>query len=309
MFMLDPLYTARLDPSLEGFLVRGKSQTTPTYLGLRMRAQLVAMPQILLLFILAQVWLSTSHFIFELEVDLDSVTAGDFSCDSGRYDDAQCCIYFEVFCLREGREDSLSFDDGNCPLGRNTERMNAYLENQSNTRRITSDSPWPVRKDVCVFCYAQDIKLIGTSIQITFQLYFETKDSEPGPSSDDDIDDIFINKALEVNTSYTEMEMFTGNLERVSFQARFRVMCQQNYYGARCDTHCEAQDDDENGHYTCNSAGSFQCLEGFENPNNNCLDSKFIMQIIIIKIKLAIGYIQATISCRHHLWLLTSAPK
>ena len=30
MFMLDPLYTARLDPFLEGFLVREKVQTTPT---------------------------------------------------------------------------------------------------------------------------------------------------------------------------------------------------------------------------------------------------------------------------------------
>ena len=110
-----------------------------------MRAQqLVAMPQVLFLLILAQVWLSTSHFIFELEVGLDSVTAGDFSCDSGCFDDAQCRIYFPVFCLREGREDSLSFDDRNCPLGRNTERMNAY-ENQPNTRTITSDSPWPVR--------------------------------------------------------------------------------------------------------------------------------------------------------------------
>ena len=78
-------------------------------------------------------------------MDLDSVTAGDFSCDGGAFDNAQCRLYFEVFCLREGREDTQSTNGNDCPLGRNTERMNAYLENQPNTRRITSDSPWPVR--------------------------------------------------------------------------------------------------------------------------------------------------------------------
>ena len=103
------------------------------------------MPQALVLLILAQVWLSRSHFVFELEVDLDSVTAGDFSCDIGTFDNAQCLLYFEVFCLREGRENSQSTDENDCPLGRNTERMNAYFENQLNTRTITSDSPWPVR--------------------------------------------------------------------------------------------------------------------------------------------------------------------
>ena len=103
------------------------------------------MPQALILLILAQIWLSRSQFVFELEVDLDSVTAGNFSCDSGIFDNAQCLLYLEVFCLREERENSQSTNGTDCPLGRNTERMNAYLENESNTRIITSDSPWPAR--------------------------------------------------------------------------------------------------------------------------------------------------------------------
>ena len=83
--------------------------------------------------------------MFELEVDLDSVTAGDFSCEIGIADnDPQCLLYFEIFCLREGRGNSQSTDENDCPLGKNTERMNAY-ENRPNTRIITSDSPWPVR--------------------------------------------------------------------------------------------------------------------------------------------------------------------
>ena len=105
------------------------------------------MPQVLILLILAQVWLSRSQFVFELEVDLDSVMASDFSCEIGLTDnDPRCQIYFPIFCLREPEGITLqSIQGGYCPLGRNTSRMNTYLENQPNTRRITSDSPWPVR--------------------------------------------------------------------------------------------------------------------------------------------------------------------
>jgi hypothetical protein len=104
------------------------------------------MPQILILLILAQVWLSTSQFVFELEVDLDSVTAGDFSCDIGWFDNAQCLIYFPFFCLREGRINSQSTSVDDCPLGKNTTRMITHDPNDpnGNSRRITSQESWPV---------------------------------------------------------------------------------------------------------------------------------------------------------------------
>ena len=116
-------------------------------------------------------------------------------------------------------------------------------------------------------------------IQVRFQLYIKARDSDTGLitnliNSDDDLDDIFIDQALEVNSGFTAMERYTGILDRVSLQMRFRVMCQQDYYGADCSTFCVAQNDNVNGHYTCNSDGSIQCLEGFENPSNNCRDSK-----------------------------------
>ena len=117
-------------------------------------------------------------------------------------------------------------------------------------------------------------------LQVSFQLYFKAKDSDPNFSDDDDLDDIFIDRTLEANTGFTEMEEFSGIHSIVSFRARFRVMCQKDYYGAQCNTHCVAQNDDKNGHYTCNRDGSFQCLEGFENPNNNCKDSKLVMQTL-----------------------------
>ena len=113
--------------------------------------QLLTMPQVLILLILAQVWLSRSQFVFELEVDLSSVTAGDFSCEIGLTDnDPRCLLYFEIFCLREGRENSQSTNGNDCPLGRNTSRMDTYLEDQPNTRTITSDSSWPVRSTLMI---------------------------------------------------------------------------------------------------------------------------------------------------------------
>ena len=106
--------------------------------------------QVLILLMLTQVWstLSQPQFEFELEVDIGSVTAGNFKCATVtglRNNDPQCSIYFEVFCLREGRENFRSTNESDCPLGRNTMRMNTSLENQLNTRRIASQGPWPVR--------------------------------------------------------------------------------------------------------------------------------------------------------------------
>ena len=116
-------------------------------------------------------------------------------------------------------------------------------------------------------------------MQILFQFYVKARDSDPNVSGDDDLDDIFIDSTLAVNTSFTEMEEYTGILNRVTLQMRFRVMCQKNYYRADCSIFCMAQNDNVNGHYTCNSDGSIQCLEGFENPSNYCIDSKSILEL------------------------------
>jgi phage gp29-like protein len=113
-------------------------------------------------------------------------------------------------------------------------------------------------------------------MQVSFQLYTKARDSDAGLllNNDDDLDDIFIDLTLDVDSGFTELEVYTGELNRVTVQMRFRVMCQRDYYGADCSTLCVAQNDDMNGYYTCNSDGSLQCLEGFTNPQNNCTDSK-----------------------------------
>ena len=99
---------------------------------------------------------------------------------------------------------------------------------------------------------------------------------------DDLLDNIFIETALTENNNYTTVEEFTGEMSKVSVNMTFRViMCQENFYGADCASFCLAQDDDENGHYTCNSDGSFQCRDGFENPINNCRDGRSDHDLIL----------------------------
>ena len=110
-------------------------------------------------------------------------------------------------------------------------------------------------------------------IQLDFQLLVRAKDFDDN-DDDDVVDDVFINMMLDVNTSYTALEQYTGELGRVTLLARFRVTCQREYYGRNCSIICIAQNDDTFGHFTCNQDGTIQCLEGFQNPQNNCTESK-----------------------------------
>ena len=103
-------------------------------------------------------------------------------------------------------------------------------------------------------------------------MYVRAMDDDAGFSSDDHLDNIFINGALQVSNDFTEVMEYRGIWNRVTVGMSFRVRCQNNYYGADCDTFCVAQDDDENGHYTCNSDGSIQCREGFEDTSNECIE-------------------------------------
>ena len=81
-----------------------------------------------------------------------------------------------------------------------------------------------------------------------------------------------------MNADFTEMEEYTGILDKVTLHIRFRVMCQQDYYGTNCSTYCVDQNDDVNGYYICNGDGSIHCMEGFENPSSNCRDSELKLE-------------------------------
>ena len=79
---------------------------------------------------------------------------------------------------------------------------------------------------------------------------------------------------------YTSVMDFTGDNNKVRLSMSFRLQCEENYYSNNCTLFCVAQDDNVTGHYLCNSDGSFQCLEGFENPENHCKDGQFAVYIL-----------------------------
>lgn len=95
-----------------------------------------------------------------------------------------------------------------------------------------------------------------------------------GHDQDDFVDDIFINMILHVSRDYTSIEEYTGELGSVKILARFRVRCQQDFFGVDCYTFCIPQNDSNRGHYLCDQSGNIVCLEGFKNAQNSCRDSK-----------------------------------
>ena len=249
---------------------------------------------LLSLLCLVQVWPSSSQFVFEVELVAVDVI-GENVCDvdiqpiDGR---SRCELVLETFCLRKGR-DTQSNNITDCPLGRNDTQVIAFtgmnvatnmedfntgpgLPEGAVTRRIMSQEPWPVRHMI-THRHNQATDHSVHSLQGTFQLYIKAIEVDAPPFPDTHLDDIFINRALEVNTNFTGTERYNGTsifLNRTIVDVRFRVMCQQNYYRADCTIFCEDQNDDVNGYYTCNSDGSIQCREGFRNPSSNCIEGE-----------------------------------
>ena len=112
-------------------------------------------------------------------------------------------------------------------------------------------------------------------MQGAFQLFIGAFD-EDSNSANDLLDNIFIDLTLSQTDDFTATSAYTGISDRVTVNMRFRVRCDNNFYRSDCVTFCLEMDDDTNGHYTCNSDGSFQCRTGFENPGNNCRDRESI---------------------------------
>ena len=55
---------------------------------------------------------------------------------------------------------------------------------------------------------------------------------------------------------------------------KWKIVCNENYYG-KCDDFCSPEDNDTNGHYTCDPmTGQKVCCDGYEDPENTCKKSK-----------------------------------
>ena len=50
----------------------------------------------------------------------------------------------------------------------------------------------------------------------------------------------------------------------------YRFYCIENYYGSYCTVYCK-DTNDTTGHYTCDCEGSKECLPGYSDPINNCI--------------------------------------
>ena len=102
-----------------------------------------------------------------------------------------------------------------------------------------------------------------------------------------------------MNAGFTPIKRYNGTStsNRVVLDMRFRVMCQQDYYGPDCTRLCRAQNDSVNGYYTCNSDGSIQCREGFRNPSNNCTEGELCMVIYLIGMHVDFMMTTAMLAC------------
>ena len=118
-------------------------------------------------------------------------------------------------------------------------------------------------------------------------MFIRAYDRDPG--FDDLLDDIFIEMELAESSNFTNVQVFTGDRNKVSVKMTFRVMmCQENFYGPNCDTYCLAQNDSETGHYTCEDDGSIRCLPGFDNISNRCRDGMLHFHLIFKRVTITI---------------------
>ena len=114
--------------------------------------------------------------------------------------------------------------------------------------------------------------LLFLSIQGSIQLALSVSDVD-GSSSDDAIDLFLIDINNPVRTVFSlapETHFGTFRNEHI-VELNFQLSCAENFFGSDCATFCMERDDDL-GHYTCGSDGSFVCRQGYQNPATNCIE-------------------------------------
>ena len=95
-----------------------------------------------------------------------------------------------------------------------------------------------------------------------FQLHIEVRNDNI------QLVDIFTGEGpLTPSPTFTSTQMSTGNAGQGEINLRFRVQCIPNFYGPNCDVRCVPTDQS-----ICDSDGNMVCKEGYQNPENGCLD-------------------------------------
>ena len=63
--------------------------------------------------------------------------------------------------------------------------------------------------------------------------------------------------------------MYTGSAHSISIGIDFNLLCDQFYYGAKCEVFCQPHNDTR-GHYTCDEQGNIVCNRGYTGEQTNC---------------------------------------
>ncbi|XP_061097419.1 protein jagged-2-like isoform X1 [Conger conger] len=64
----------------------------------------------------------------------------------------------------------------------------------------------------------------------------------------------------------TDWQAIQYNGPTASFQYHIRVLCDENYYGSKCNKHCRPLDN-YFGHFVCDQFGNRGCIEGWKGPD------------------------------------------
>ena len=108
-------------------------------------------------------------------------------------------------------------------------------------------------------------------MQGRIQLAVKVRDIDQSP--DDEIDLFLVDTTIPVGTNFSLLPTTHFGIFRNehTIELNFRLSCMTNSFGPNCTTFC-VERDDEQGHYTCGSDGSFVCLRGYQNPATNCTE-------------------------------------
>ena len=103
-----------------------------------------------------------------------------------------------------------------------------------------------------------------------FQLYVEVRDDDSPFFGSELIDEIKVQVPGTIGKVSSQESVGTYGV--VLLVLSYSVTCTQNYYGPDCSTYC-VPSDNSMGHYNCDpSNGSKICLQGYQNPENDCTE-------------------------------------
>ena len=93
-------------------------------------------------------------------------------------------------------------------------------------------------------------------------------------SSDELVDVYAIDVEIPAGLDYTDRVSYRGYYGFSELELSFQVICSETFYGPNCTFECVPTDNNDAGHFTCDSEGNPVCLTGF--TGLNCMDGNEI---------------------------------